>query len=754
MKRIVMGLGLVAGLTVGLVAQQGSTPGQQARPATPPQTGGIPGGGPEEGMNIRPPNDPNQKPAFQGQTRAPEEKLGVAFDVVQLAEGLGNPWGLAFLPDGRMLLTERAGRLRVLSSDGTQMSEPVEGLPAVDARGQGGLLDIALDPAFQKNQLIYWSYAEPRGDNINNTAVARGRFVDGATPRVENVEVVFHQSPSLASPLHFGGRILFDRDGKMFVTLGDRSITEGRMQAQRMDGLLGKIVRLNPDGTVPQDNPFVGRDGVKPEIWSLGHRNIQAAAFHPETGELWEVEHGTRGGDELNLVKKGLDYGWPTIAYGIEYRGGTITGGIQQHEGMEQPNYYWDPVIAPSGMVFYTGTAFPAWKNSLFIGGLGSMNLVRLTIRGDRVVGEERLLQDLQPRRERIRDVRQGPDGALYVLTDSQRGRLLKLVPRAAAAAGGGQPGAASGPQPYVVGNPLGLPVTPAADGAFAPISSRVKVYGAIYSAESCSYDDTRGLIVVPNRGVGQNVQANNAWISLINHDGSVHTARWIGVQNPGQQRDNSQPPLVLNEPFGSEVANGLLYLADRDGGTATNDPSVAIIRRFRMDTGAPAGETRVAGATGFNDIAVTKDGTVYATVTGRDEGAQLWKVVPDGTASILVRGLPLAMPNGVAMDPQGNVVVVNMGNPDVLTFSPDGALVRTEQAAQAGSDGLVIMPDGTKYVSSVTLGGVSRIRPGKTAELIAENIPSAASMCYDAGANQLVIPMNANNALAFVPLQ
>ena len=393
------------------------------------QRGGIPGGGPETGLNTRPANAPNQKPAVAGQTRAPEQKLGVAFSTVTVTEGLVNPWGLAFLPDGKMLVTERPGRLRVLSAGGKTMSEPVAGLPAVDPRGQGGLLDVSLDPAFQKNQLIYWSYAEP-GQGANNTAVARGRFVDGAAPKVENVQVIFHQKPSLDSRLHFGGRLVWNRDGTLFITLGDRSITEGRMQAQKMDGLLGKIVRLNADGSVPKDNPFVNKAGVRPEIWSYGHRNIQSAVLNPATGELWEVEHGTRGGDEVNIARKGRDYGWPTIAYGIEYAGGTITGGIQQQAGMEQPIYYWDPNIAPSGMVFYTGNLFPAWKGSLFIGGLGSTNLVRLSVKGDKVVGEERLLQDLQPQRERLRDVRQGPDGALYILTDNAKGKIFKLVPK------------------------------------------------------------------------------------------------------------------------------------------------------------------------------------------------------------------------------------------------------------------------------------------------------------------------------------
>ena len=377
------------------------------------------------GVDPRAPNAPDQKPAFAGQARAPEQKLGVAFKVVPVATGLQNPWGLAFLPDGRMLVTERPGRLRVVTAAGA-LSDPVAGLPAVDARGQGGLLDISLDPDFAANKRLYWSYAEPRDGGVNNTAVARGTFVDGAAPRVENVQVIYRQTPALNSPLHFGSRLVWGRDKTLFITQGERSITEGRMQAQRMDGLLGKIVRINADGSIPKDNPFVGKDGVPPAMWSLGHRNVQAAALHPVTGELWEVEHGTRGGDEINIARQGKDYGWPTIAYGIEYRGGPITGGLTAKDGMEQPLYYWDPIIGPSGMAFYTATLFPAWKNSLFIGGHGTRDLVRLSFEGERVTGEERLLVDLK---EAIRDVRQGPDGALYLLTDGGQGRLLKLVP-------------------------------------------------------------------------------------------------------------------------------------------------------------------------------------------------------------------------------------------------------------------------------------------------------------------------------------
>ena len=380
-------------------------------------------------VETRKPNARDQQPAFRGQTRAPERRSNVAFDVVTVAGGLRNPWGLGFLPDGNMLVTERPGSLRVVSPSG-RLSTPVTGLPEVVARGQGGLLDVAIDPAFASNGLVYWSYAEPRESGENNTAVARGRLDVSDPPRVYAVEMVFHQRPSLRSSQHFGGRLVFARDGTLFVTLGERAILEGRRQAQRLDGLLGKIVRLHPDGTVPSDNPFVGRPGARPEIWSLGHRNIQGAAINPATGELWEVEHGTRGGDEINIARKGKDYGWPTIAYGIEYGGEPITGNITVHDGMEQPRYYWDPIIGPSGMMFYTGDLFPAWKGTLFIGGLATTHIAHLTLDGDTIVGEERLLTDLKPHPERIRDIRQGPEGAVYVLTDSNPGRLLKLVPR------------------------------------------------------------------------------------------------------------------------------------------------------------------------------------------------------------------------------------------------------------------------------------------------------------------------------------
>ena len=376
-------------------------------------------------VENRPPHGEGQTPAFEGQTRAPFMTAEVDFEVQTLARGLEHPWAVEVFEDGRMLVTERPGRLRVVSPDG-ELSEPVAGLPEVDARDQGGLLDVAIDPEFSSNQTIYWSYAEPRDDG-NGTALAKGRLImDDGDPRVEDVQVIFRQMPSLRSTMHFGSRIAFAPDGTLFLTLGERSILKGRVQAQDLGSHLGKVVRVGKDGSVPGDNPFVGRDDARPEIWSYGHRNIQAAAIHPETGALWIVDHGPKGGDEINAPEAGKNYGWPTITYGVEYSGAPIGEGITAMEGMEQPLYYWDPVIAPSGMMFYSGALFPAWKGSLFIGGLLGEHVAHLTLDGERVIGEERLLTDLE---QRIRDIVEGPDGAIYIVTDHDDGQLLKLVP-------------------------------------------------------------------------------------------------------------------------------------------------------------------------------------------------------------------------------------------------------------------------------------------------------------------------------------
>ena len=334
-----------------------------------------------------------------------------------VARGLVNPWGLDFLPDGRMLVTERPGRLRIVNSGGT-ISAPVSGVPTVAASGQGGLLDVAVDPAFASTGMIYLSYAEP-GDGGAGTSVARGRLVGGA---LLDLQVIYRQRPKVVGSGHFGSRLVFAPDGALFITQGDR---QGyRHRAQDLSAGMGKIVRVRTDGSIPSDNPFVGRDDAQPEIWSYGHRNVQGAALHPETGQLWTVEHGARGGDELNHPEAGRNYGWPVITYGRDYSGFRIGEGTAK-EGMEQPIYYWDPVIAPSGMTFYTGDRYPGWAGSLLIGSLSPGGLIRLELADGRVANETRYLGEL---RERIREVVQGPDGFVYLLTDSSEGRVLRLV--------------------------------------------------------------------------------------------------------------------------------------------------------------------------------------------------------------------------------------------------------------------------------------------------------------------------------------
>ena len=351
--------------------------------------------------------------------RSPTPKpVKLAAKVTDVAVGLEHPWGVELLPDGRFLVTERPGRLRVVNRDG-RLSAPLTGVPEVYARGQGGLLDVALSPGFAQDRLVYLSFAE-RGSGGAGTAVARGRLGERG---LEDAQVIWRQQPKVdGSYNHWGSRLVFRPDGTLFVTLGDRFVHSER--AQDLSTTIGKIVRINPDGSVPRDNPFVGRAGALPEIWSYGHRNVQAAVLDAR-GELWTVEHGARGGDELNNPQPGKNYGWPVITYGVDYSGARIGIGTAQ-PGMEQPVYYWDPVIAPSGATFYSGTAFPDWRGDLLVGSLRPGALVRLRIANGRVAQEERYLDELG---ERIRDVREGPDGALYLLTDSSRGRLIRVEP-------------------------------------------------------------------------------------------------------------------------------------------------------------------------------------------------------------------------------------------------------------------------------------------------------------------------------------
>jgi glucose/arabinose dehydrogenase len=348
------------------------------------------------------------------------EKTSIRVEVI--ASGLQNPWGLAFLPDGRALVTERPGRLRILGKD-NKLSDPVTGVPEVAAIGQGGLLDVALSPDFAKDNLVFLSFAEPRGAAGSSTSVARGKLVEkDGKAALEDVKIVFRQEPARLGGFHFGSRLVFARDGNLFVTTGERNL---KTPSQDLTNHIGKITRITPDGGVPKDNPFVNDKNAKPEIWSWGHRNVQGAALHPQTGKLWTIEHGARGGDEINVPEAGKNYGWPVITYGVDYSGAKIGEGTHK-EGMEQPIHYWDPSIAPSGALFYTGDLFPEWKGNLFTGGLALTLLSRLELNGEKVTKEERLFEDMG---NRIRDVRQAADGSIWLLTDARNGKILRLTP-------------------------------------------------------------------------------------------------------------------------------------------------------------------------------------------------------------------------------------------------------------------------------------------------------------------------------------
>jgi glucose/arabinose dehydrogenase len=341
-----------------------------------------------------------------------------SFTVTRVLSGLSHPWSVAFLPDGRMLVTERGGRLRI-AKDGRLDPQPVAGLPQVTAFGQGGLMDVVLHPNYARNDLVYWSFAARGSDGVG-TEVARGRL---AGSRIEGVEVIFRQSPKGQTGRHFGSRLVFDRAGFLYITLGDRGEQD---RAQRPDDHAGSVIRLHDDGRVPQDNPFAGKGGWKPEKYTFGNRNVQGAALHPVTGILWTHEHGPQGGDEVNVIRAGVNYGWPVITYGVNYGIGTRIGEGTHKQGMAQPLHVWTPSIAPSGMAFYTGERFPRWKGDLFVGALKYQMLVRLRLDGEKVLKEERMLRGVVGR---IRDVRVGPEGAIYLLTDEPDGVLARLDP-------------------------------------------------------------------------------------------------------------------------------------------------------------------------------------------------------------------------------------------------------------------------------------------------------------------------------------
>jgi aldose sugar dehydrogenase len=368
-------------------------------------------------VETKPPNS-TYKPAFKGQTRVAGVKTNTPFEGRVLTNDLKSPWGITVLPDGRFLITQKGGTMRIATLDG-KLGNEITGLPAVNSQGQGGLLGLALDPDFQSNRMVYWCFSEPQPEN--HTAVAKGKL-SADEKRIENATVIYRALPAHNSVLHYGGRILFDKTGNIIFSTGERSDLETRPLAQDLKAGLGKVIRITKDGQAALGNPFTGRSDALPEIYSYGHRNVQGLALNPQTGDLWECEFGPLGGDELNRIQPGHNYGWPTITYGLEYSGKKVGEGIQQKEGLEQPVYYWDPVLSPSGMTFYTDDNMPEWKNNLFICGLSSQHIARLVIKDNKVTGEEMLLQD---EGQRFRAITEGKDGYLYAVTD--QGRLYRL---------------------------------------------------------------------------------------------------------------------------------------------------------------------------------------------------------------------------------------------------------------------------------------------------------------------------------------
>lgn len=376
-------------------------------------------------VERRAPNGKEQHPAFPGQTRAPAVITKTPLDIRVIASGLRFPWALAFLPDRNMLITEKPGAMRIVTPDG-KIGDPIKGVPAIFFRQDAGLMDVTLDPDFAKNRMIYVAYVERRG-NENGGIIAKARLSDDGRS-LENLTTIYTH-PTMRDAAHYGARLLFNKDGTLFVTFGERFDSPTREQAQDLNSSMGKIIRINTDGTPAKGNPFEHTAGALAEIWSYGHRNPQGLTFNPINGELWSSEHGAQGGDEINIILPGKNYGWPIIGYGMNYDGSQIGDGSAKKDGMEQPVYYWDPAIAPSGCTFYTGDLIPEWKNNLFVAGLVGEHVARLVLGSDghKVIGEERLLLE---QHQRMRDIQQGPDGALWVVTDEWNGRLIRIAAR------------------------------------------------------------------------------------------------------------------------------------------------------------------------------------------------------------------------------------------------------------------------------------------------------------------------------------
>ncbi len=626
------------------------------------------------------PNVPGFEPAFPEQTRAPAADSGVIFAVERLAEPLEHPWGIDVLPDGGYLVTERPGRLRVISEDG-EISEPVKGVPEVVAEGQGGLLDVRVGPTFEDDRLIYWTYAKPL-ENGSGTAAARGRLSEDRS-EVGDVEDIFVQEPPSRVTNHYGSRILFDGQGDAFVTTGEHFDEDQRVLAQDLGTTYGKVVRVNLDGSIPEDNPFVDQEDAVDSIWSLGHRNIQGAAFHPESGELWVAEHGPQGGDELNRIKPGANYGWPVVSYGENYDGSPVGEGIARHSGeFVEPRYYWDPVIAPGGMIFYQGEMFADWQGDALISSLVPGAVVRIELDGETVTGEERLLRD----EGRIRDIVEAPDGALLVLVDDAEGAVLRLTP------GGG--GAANAPR-------------------------EVWRAGGFERPESVVHDPERDALYVSNIGAAGGEEPGHGYISRLGTDGEVTEAQWV---------------TGLNGPKGMAVHDGRLYVSDID--------RLVVID---IEAGEVA-ETHEAPRSQFlNDVTAGSDGRIFVSdmrgnaIYVLDDGD--FSVWLEDEALMQPNGL-LAEDDRlvVAAWGEGDGDTATLGHLKAVDY--EGKTIRSlgDGTPVGNLDGIEAAGDGSYLVTDWVAGALYRIRESGDAEQLLDLNQGSADLEYREGL--ALIPM------------
>ncbi|MGC4043193.1 MAG: PQQ-dependent sugar dehydrogenase [Armatimonas sp.] len=559
-------------VTLAACSQTSQARQEPGRQPPPPRRNGVgmtvagqrpPDTAPVEGKTVetRPPLAPDgQKPAFEGQTRAVAAITKTPLDIQVVAHGLNSPWAVAFLPNGHMLVTEKPGAMRIVTKEG-KVGAPLTGVPTVAFGGDGGLLDLILDPAFASNRMVYFTYAEPR-DGGSGIAVGKARL-SADEKALENRTVILSVKPTVGIPAHFGSRLLFDKQGKLFVTLGERFFDPTRGQAQSLNSMMGKILRINTDGTPAPGNPFANTPGALPEIWSYGHRNSQGLGFNPKTGDLWDIEHGPQGGDEVNLVKPGKNYGWPTIAYGEEYDGRAINGGKSAQAGMEQPLYYWNPAIGPTGMTFYSGGLIKEWDGNLFAAGHNGEHIARLVLNGNKVVGEERLLLD---QHQKMRDVRQGPDGALWVLTDNQDGRLIRIAPRTATSS--------ASQSPAVVAPPT--------------LQKLWETKPVLKFAEAVVFEPNHKFLYVSNVDGNPMAKDGQGSIGKIGLDGNVMDVDWVKG---------------LDAPKGIGLYKNRLYVADLSDVVVIDVDKAAIIERIPIE-----------GARLLHNIDIDPKGIVYVS--------------------------------------------------------------------------------------------------------------------------------------------